>query len=132
MSALANQLRAALDQDDAIALLRGAIGRESVTGNEANFVSYLADQMRARGIGNVETSDFLPGRPNVWGTRKGVARASACSLSATLTPSMSKAGASTGPAISGKTLLAHLLSMVKSGAAVRAISRPAFAPALPR
>ncbi|MBO9590296.1 M20/M25/M40 family metallo-hydrolase [Devosia sp.] len=71
MSPLGNQLRAALDRGDAIALLRGAIGRDSVTGNEANFVSYLAEQMRARGVGNVETADFLPGRPNVWGTRKG-------------------------------------------------------------
>ncbi len=60
-----------LDRDDAIALLRGAIGRRSVTGEEANFVAYLRDQMVARGIGGVETADFLPGRPNVWGSRQG-------------------------------------------------------------
>lgn len=60
-----------LDRDDAIELLRGAIGRRSVTGEEANFVAYLRDQMAARGIGGVETADFLPGRPNVWGSRRG-------------------------------------------------------------
>lgn len=60
-----------LDRDDAIELLRGAIGRRSVTGEEANFVAYLKDQMVARGIGGVETADFLPGRPNVWGSRQG-------------------------------------------------------------
>ncbi len=69
---LTERLRAALDRDDAIALLRGAIGCNSVTGNEATVVSYLEGEMRSRGIEAVETADFLPGRPNVWGERKGV------------------------------------------------------------
>ncbi|WP_313529413.1 M20 family metallopeptidase [Shinella sp.] len=69
---LTERLRAALDRDDAIALLRGAIGCNSVTGNEATVVSYLEAQMRSRGVEAVETADFLPGRPNVWGERKGV------------------------------------------------------------
>ncbi|WP_421592397.1 M20 family metallopeptidase [Shinella sp. M27] len=69
---LTERLRATLDRDDAIALLRGAIGCNSVTGNEATIVSYLEAQMRARGVEGVETADFLPGRPNVWGERKGV------------------------------------------------------------
>ena len=69
---LTERLRAALDRDDAIALLRGAIGCNSVTGNEATVVSYLEAQMRARGIEAVQTAEFLPGRPNVWGERKGV------------------------------------------------------------
>lgn len=68
---LTERLRAALDRDDAIALLRGAIGCNSVTGNEAAVVSYLEAQMRARGVEGVEIADFLPGRPNVWGQRKG-------------------------------------------------------------
>jgi acetylornithine deacetylase len=68
---LTERLRAALDRDDAIALLRGAIGCNSVTGNEATVVSYLEGEMRARGIEAVETAEFLPGRPNVWGERKG-------------------------------------------------------------
>ncbi|MET3926330.1 M20/M25/M40 family metallo-hydrolase [Devosia sp. 2618] len=66
-------LRKALDTDDAIALLRGAIGHDSITGNEANFVGFLDQQMRARGIEAVTTADFEPGRPNIWGTRKGTA-----------------------------------------------------------
>lgn len=41
-SNLASRLREVLDADDAVALLRGAIGRNSITGNEANFV-LLAD-----------------------------------------------------------------------------------------
>lgn len=72
MSTITDQLREALDADDAIGLLRGAIGRESITGNEANVVAYLQDQMQQRQVENVQTADFLPGRPNVWGTRKGV------------------------------------------------------------
>jgi acetylornithine deacetylase len=70
-NALTERLRAALDRDDAITLLRGAIGAESVTGNEANFVGYLEDQMRVRRIGNLHVSDFLPGRPNIRGERRG-------------------------------------------------------------
>lgn len=70
-NALTERLRAALDSDDAIALLRGAIGAESITGNEANFVGYLEDQMRARRIDNLHVSDFLPGRPNIRGERRG-------------------------------------------------------------
>ncbi len=70
-NALTEGLRAALDRDDAIALLRGAIGAESITGNEANFVGFLESQMRARGIGGIHVSDFLPGRPNIRGERKG-------------------------------------------------------------
>lgn len=73
MNALTQRLRDALDRDDAIALLRGAIGKHSVTGNEANVVAYLEAQMRARGVEAVSTADFLPGRPNVWGERKGEA-----------------------------------------------------------
>lgn len=68
---LTKRLREALDRDDAIRLLRAAIGRDSITGNEANVVSLLRDEMLSRGIENVMTADFFPGRPNVWGERKG-------------------------------------------------------------
>lgn len=68
---LTQRLRSALDRDDAIALLRGAIGAESITGNEANFVAYLEGQMRSRKIDGIAVSDFLPGRPNIRGERKG-------------------------------------------------------------
>jgi len=65
------RLSRALDRDDAINLLRRAIGRESITGNEANVVSLLEDEMRARGIGALCRRDFLPGRPNISGEKKG-------------------------------------------------------------
>lgn len=68
---LTEKLHAALDRDDAIALLRGAIGAESITGNEANFVGFLERQMRARKIDGIAVSDFLPGRPNIRGERRG-------------------------------------------------------------
>jgi acetylornithine deacetylase len=71
-NALSTRLRPFLDENDAIALLRDAIARESITGNEANFVAYLEAQMRARNVSGIEIADFLPGRPNIWGERKGV------------------------------------------------------------
>lgn len=68
---LTRRLEAALDRDAAIALLRGAIGCESITGHEANFVTYLETRMQAVGLGAINTADFLPGRPNIWAERKG-------------------------------------------------------------
>jgi acetylornithine deacetylase len=70
-NALVARLRAALDRDAALELFRGAIGRQSITGNEANFVAYLKDRMEALGVSTLSTADFLPGRPNIWGERKG-------------------------------------------------------------
>lgn len=71
---MTGRLQAALDSDAALELFRGAIMRESITGSEANFVAYLQEQMAALGLDNVSTADFLPGRPNVWGTRKGAGK----------------------------------------------------------
>lgn len=65
------RLLAAFDPEDALALLRGAIGRQSVTGNEANFVAYLRHEMMTRKILSIGYADFLPGRPNIWGERIG-------------------------------------------------------------
>ena len=61
----------AIDRDRAILTLRQAIGRDSITGNEANFVALLAETMTTIGMTGVTVRDFLPGRPNVWGVRKG-------------------------------------------------------------
>jgi acetylornithine deacetylase len=61
----------ALDREAALELWRGSIGRESITGNEANFVAYLLQKMGEIDLSNVGTAEFLPGRPNVWGERKG-------------------------------------------------------------
>lgn len=68
---LTQRLRQALDRDDALALWRGAIGRESITGNEANFVAWLEQQMRALDLAGLGMAEFLPGRPNIWAERKG-------------------------------------------------------------
>ena len=70
-AALDDRLLASLDREAALRLFRGAIGRESITGNEANFVAYLETAMRARGLDGVQATDFLPGRPNVRGERRG-------------------------------------------------------------
>jgi acetylornithine deacetylase len=61
----------AIDSERAIATLREAIGRGSVTGNEANFVGLLADILPTLGVSSVTIRDFLPGRPNIWGVRRG-------------------------------------------------------------
>lgn len=68
---LHNRLLAALDRDDAVELLRGAIGRNSVTGNEASMADYLHGQMQGRGIEDIEVTAFAPGRPNIRGKRSG-------------------------------------------------------------
>lgn len=68
---LTARLTSALDADKALQLFRGAVGCESITGNEANVVAYLEEKMRGLGFADVTVADFLPGRPNVWGTCKG-------------------------------------------------------------
>jgi len=67
---MASRIDAALDKAKAIALLRGAVACNSITGNEANFVQYLMDEMRRRGLAP-QVEEFLPGRPNIWGARSG-------------------------------------------------------------
>lgn len=68
---LTGRLRAVLDRDEALALFRGAVQHESITGNEANFVAYLEEKMTALGLTGLKTSEFLPGRPNIWAECKG-------------------------------------------------------------
>lgn len=67
---LAQRLNGLIDREAAIALLQGAVARESVTGNEANFVSFLHQRMNALDL-EPQQAEFLPGRPNIWGQRKG-------------------------------------------------------------
>jgi len=71
---LQDRLRAALDRDAALALFRGAVQHDSITGNEANVVAYLKEEMRRIGLFDIAMADFLPGRPNVWGERKGAGK----------------------------------------------------------
>lgn len=65
------RLAAAFDANDALTLLRGAIGENSITGNEAGFVAFLRDELMRRKIPSIGYADFLPGRPNIWGERPG-------------------------------------------------------------
>ncbi|MBV9703308.1 MAG: M20 family metallopeptidase, partial [Methylobacteriaceae bacterium] len=65
------RLRGAFDRDGAVALLRRAVACESVTGNEREIAALLADELRALGASDVEVHDFLPGRGNAWGIRRG-------------------------------------------------------------
>ena len=67
-SALIRELTAAQDSAADILLLRQAIGHASVTGNEAGFVGFLLSTMMDLDL-NQGSGDFLPGRPNTWGTR---------------------------------------------------------------
>ncbi|MCR9137947.1 MAG: M20/M25/M40 family metallo-hydrolase [Alphaproteobacteria bacterium] len=67
---LEQRLRAHVDRNDAVALLRAAVARESVTGNEANFAAFLNQRMQGLSL-DPQMAEFQPGRPNVWGERKG-------------------------------------------------------------
>ena len=53
-----------------ISTLQTAIRHASVTGEEAGFAAYLARVLPEIGIEPV-VSEFLPGRPNVWGIKPG-------------------------------------------------------------
>ncbi len=70
--ALQARLRAAIARDAAIERWRRAIGIPSVTGDEAAFGAFLAEEMRRLGCAGVGTAEAAPGRPIVWGTRKGM------------------------------------------------------------
>jgi acetylornithine deacetylase len=65
------RVREAFDNEHALTLLRRAIATRSITGEEAAFAALLADELRAIGADGVTSRDFAPGRPNVWGVRKG-------------------------------------------------------------
>jgi acetylornithine deacetylase len=65
-----SRLKTAQDRGADIELLRQAIGQESVTGNESNFASFLMSVMAELDL-HPGSGDFLPGRPNTWGSRPG-------------------------------------------------------------
>lgn len=67
----ASELRKHLDEAEAVDLLKRAIGVESITGNEAQFASFLAQELKALPASGVEQREFEPGRPNVWGVAHG-------------------------------------------------------------
>lgn len=59
-----------IDRDGAVTLLKEAVARQSITGNEADFAEFLKGRMHRLAL-NPQLADFQPGRPNVWGERKG-------------------------------------------------------------
>ncbi len=67
---LLDRLRAAQDEGGAVDLLRRAVRAPSVTGSEAAMAAMLRPEMGRLGLGPV-MEEFLPGRPNVRGSREG-------------------------------------------------------------
>ncbi|MER8578481.1 M20/M25/M40 family metallo-hydrolase [Mesorhizobium sp. M1423] len=65
------RLKTSFDPDDAVSLLQRSVRCPSVTGNEAAYAALLAEELRAIGAEHVTVRDFEPGRPNVWGIRRG-------------------------------------------------------------
>jgi acetylornithine deacetylase len=65
------RIRAQLDREGAVALLRRAVGVRSVTGEEAAFAAMVGEELRAVGADGVHVEEFLPGRANAWGVRRG-------------------------------------------------------------
>jgi acetylornithine deacetylase len=74
-STVIEKIRGSFDAEHALALLQKAISIPSVTGQEAMFAAWLRDQLSAIGAESVTSRDFEPGRPNVWGLRRGRANA---------------------------------------------------------
>lgn len=60
-----------LDRSTAVSTLQAAVSHASVTGEEARFANYLASLLREIGAEESQVSEFLPGRPNVWGIKRG-------------------------------------------------------------
>jgi acetylornithine deacetylase len=61
----------AADRETALATLQAAIRHPSITGTEAGFAGYLAELLRDLRLDEVRESEFLPGRPNVVGIKRG-------------------------------------------------------------
>ncbi|MCR9121311.1 MAG: M20/M25/M40 family metallo-hydrolase [Phyllobacteriaceae bacterium] len=68
--ALLDRLEMVQDRAKLLDLIKRAVACQSITGREAEFVSLLQVEMDARRL-EPKSADFLPGRPNIWGERKG-------------------------------------------------------------
>lgn len=64
-------LRNHIDKEAALTLLQRAVGIPSVTGQEAAFARFVADEMKQWGASNVQVDEFLPGRANARGVWSG-------------------------------------------------------------
>jgi acetylornithine deacetylase len=69
---LINRLEPYLAMAEATQLLQRVVACESVTGAEASVAALLTAELRGLGAEGVKMRDFAPGRPNVWGRRRGV------------------------------------------------------------
>lgn len=67
---LHDRLHRHIDREDAVAMLKAAVARQSITGNEADFAGFLKERMDRLAL-DPQMAEFQPGRPNVWGERKG-------------------------------------------------------------
>jgi acetylornithine deacetylase len=61
----------AVNEATAIGTLQAAIRHPSITGAEVTFAAYLAGLLNELGMDEVIVSEFLPGRPNVVGVKRG-------------------------------------------------------------
>jgi acetylornithine deacetylase len=68
---LHTRIRAAIDRDEAVGRWQQSIRIPSVTGDEAAFGAFVAEELRRLGAVGIGSVDCAPGRPVVWGTRKG-------------------------------------------------------------
>jgi len=69
--ALREALVAAVDEVQAVDLLRRAIQTPSVTGDELPFARLLVEELRAAGADEVHLEEVEPGRPIVWSITRG-------------------------------------------------------------
>ncbi|RTM05696.1 MAG: M20 family peptidase [Hyphomicrobiales bacterium] len=60
-----------LDVPAAIERLRDAVRIDTITGNEANIIPFFKSEFEKLGLEKITVRDFLPGRPNLWGTLRG-------------------------------------------------------------
>ncbi len=71
MEQLTDVLHSMLDTEESLELLKAAVACESITGNEASFANFIANELTRLGVGRVTLRDFEPNRPNVWGVLEG-------------------------------------------------------------
>jgi acetylornithine deacetylase len=68
---LRRRTKYAIDEAVAVASLQAAVRQASITGAEAGFAAYLGELLESLGMDEVAVNDFLPGRPNVVGIKRG-------------------------------------------------------------
>src|SRR4051794_34245303 len=61
----------AVHEAGAIRTLQALVRRASITGAEANVADYLAERLNELGMDQIIVRDFLSGRPNVVGIKRG-------------------------------------------------------------